>query len=112
MQSALLQALRDLAVDAELSAGRVSSTFGLRPTVHLGGVSLGLGPRAAVHWSGPERVDLGAEGFVLVLQDRLGLSLGVRELSLSRGTAGAVFVALTIADLNGALYWLTPWAAK
>jgi len=99
-------------IDAELSASRVSSTFGLRPTVHLGGLSVGLGPRAAVHWSGPDRVDLGAEGSVLVLQDRLGLSLGVRELSLSRGTAGAVFVALTIADLNGAMYWLTPWAAK
>src|SRR5712691_10399951 len=99
-------------VDAELSAGRVSSTFGVRPTMHLGGVSVGLGPRAAVHWSGPGRVDLGAEGSVLVLQDRLGLSLGVRELSLSRGTAGAVFVALTIADLNGAMYWLTPWSAR
>jgi len=46
------------------------------------------------------------------LQDRLGFSFGVRELSISRGTAGAVFVALTIADLNGAMYWLTPWAAK
>jgi hypothetical protein len=57
-------------------------------------------------------VDFGAEASVLVLQDRLGLSLGVRELSLSRGTAGTVFVALTIADLNGAMYWLTPWAAK
>jgi len=99
-------------VDAELSAGRVSSTFGVRPTVHLGGVSVGLGPRAAVHWSGSKRVDFGAEGSVLVLQDRLGLSVGVRELSLSRGTAGGVFVALTIADLNGAMYWLTPWAAK
>ena len=99
-------------VDAELSASRVSSTFGVRPTMHFGGLSVGLGPRAAVHWSGPGRVDLGAEGSVLVLQDRLGLSLGVRELSLSRGTAGAVFVALTIADLNGAMYWLTPWAAK
>ncbi|TMB01776.1 MAG: hypothetical protein E6J64_18635 [Deltaproteobacteria bacterium] len=84
----------------------------MRPTMHFGGLSVGLGPRAAVHWTGPGRVDLGAEGSVLVLQDRLGLSLGVRELSLSRGTAGAVFVALTIADLNGAMYWLTPWAAK
>jgi hypothetical protein len=80
--------------------------------VHAAGLSVGLGPRASVHWSGSERVDLGAEAAVLVLQDRLGLSLGVRELSLSRGTAGTVFVALTIADLNGALYWLTPWAAK
>jgi predicted acylesterase/phospholipase RssA len=99
-------------VDAELSADRVSSTFGIRPTVHLGGVSVGLGPRAAVHWSGKDRVAFGAEGSILVLQDRLGLSFGVRELSLSRGTAGDVFVALTIADLNGAMYWLTPWAAK
>jgi predicted acylesterase/phospholipase RssA len=99
-------------VDAELSAGRVSSTFGVRPTVHLGGVSVGGGPRAAVHWSGPGRVDLGAEGSVLVLQDRLGLSFGVRQLSISGGTAGEPFIALTIADLNGAIYWLTPWAAR
>jgi predicted acylesterase/phospholipase RssA len=99
-------------IDAELSAGRVSSTFGLRPTVHLGGVSLGLGPRASVHWTGPSRVDLGAEAAVLVLQDRLGLSVGLREVSLSRGVAGEVFFALSIADLNGAMYWLTPWAAK
>ena len=99
-------------VDAELSAGRVSSTFGLRPTVHVGGVSFGLGPRASLHWTGPARVDLGAEAAVLVLQDRLGLSVGLREVSLSRGVAGEVFFALSIADLNGAMYWLTPWAAK
>ena len=99
-------------VDAELSGSRVSSTFGVRPTVHLGGVSVGLGPRVAVHWTGPGRADLGAEGSLLVFQDRLGLSFGVRELSLARGTAGAVFVALTLADLNGAVYWLTPWAAR
>jgi predicted acylesterase/phospholipase RssA len=99
-------------IDAELSAGRVSSTFGVRPTVHAGGVSVGVGPRASVHWNGPGRVDLGAEAAVLVLQDRLGLSVGLRELSLSRGMAGEVFFALTIADLNGAMYWLTPWAAK
>jgi predicted acylesterase/phospholipase RssA len=99
-------------VDAELSAGRVSSTFGARTTLHLGGLSAGLGPRVAVHWSGPKRVDLGAEASLLALQDRIGLSVGVRELSLSRGTAATVFVAITIADLNGAMYWLTPWAAK
>jgi len=100
-------------IDAELSAGRVSSTFGVRPTLHSGGVSVGLGPRASVRWNGgPSRADFGAEAAVLVLQDRVGVSLGVRELSLSRGMAGEVFFALTIADLNGAMYWLTPWAAK
>jgi predicted acylesterase/phospholipase RssA len=99
-------------VDAELTAGRVSSTFGARATLHLGGLSAGFGPRFAVHWSGPDRVDLGAEASLLALQDRIGLSFGVRQLSLSRGTADTVFVAITIADLNGAMYWLTPWAAK
>src|SRR5262245_51539155 len=46
-------------VDAELSSGNVSSTFGLRPTLHFGGVSVGAGPRAAVHWTHPDRVDFG-----------------------------------------------------
>ena len=99
-------------IDAELVHDRISSTFGLRPTVHFAGLSVGVGPRVAVHWTGPGRLDLGAEGTVLLLQDRVGLSLGVRELSISRGEAGAVFVALTISDLNGAVYWLTPWAAR
>ena len=99
-------------VDAELSSGNVSSTFGLRPTLHFGGVSLGAGPRAAVHWTHPDRVDVGAEASLMVLQDRLGLTVGLRDLSIPRGTGDAVFIALTIADLNGALYWLTPWAAR
>jgi predicted acylesterase/phospholipase RssA len=99
-------------VDAELSSGNVSSTFGLRPTIHFGGISVGAGPRAAVHWTHPDRVDLGVEASVMVLQDRLGLSVGLRDLSVPRGTGDAVFIALTIADLNGALYWLTPWAAR
>lgn len=99
-------------IDAQLSIGRFSSTFGVRPTLHLGGISAGLGPRLAVHWTGPDRFDLGAEAALLVLQDRIGLSVGVRELSVSRGTAGSVFVALTLSDLNGAVYWLTPWAHR
>jgi predicted acylesterase/phospholipase RssA len=99
-------------VDAELTGGHVSSTFGLRPTVNVGPLSVGVGPRASVHWTGSDRVSYGLEASVLVLQDRLGLSFGVRDLSAPNGTWDAVFVALTIADLNGALYWLTPWAPR
>ncbi|HYV66950.1 MAG TPA: patatin-like phospholipase family protein, partial [Myxococcales bacterium] len=99
-------------VDAELSDGNVSSTFGLRPTVYVGPLSVGVGPRASVHWTGSDRVSYGLEASLLVLQDRLGLSFGVRDVSVPNGTGNAVFVALTIADFNGALYWLTPWAHR
>jgi hypothetical protein len=43
-----------------------------------------------------------------VLQDRVGVAVGVKQF----GTANNLFVALTIADLNGMLYWLTPWAPR
>ena len=42
------------------------------------------------------------------LQDRLGLSVGVRQLS----GFNDVFVALSASDLNGTIYWLTPWAPR
>jgi hypothetical protein len=93
-------------VDMEFSKGRTSSTFGVRPTVHLGGLSLSAGPRFAVHWSGG--ADWGAEGGISILQDRLGISVGVRQLS----GWNDVFVALTVSDLNGMVYWLTPWAKR
>jgi len=85
---------------------RTSSTFGLRPALHLGGLTLNAGPRFAVHWNGG--TDWGGEVGVSVLQDRLGISVGVRRLS----GFDDVFVALSVSDVNGMIYWLTPWADR
>jgi hypothetical protein len=93
-------------VDMEFGKSRTSTTIGLRPTVHLGGLSVSAGPRFSVHWSGGTA--WGAEAGISVLQDRLGISAGVRSFS----GAHDVFVALTVSDVNGMVYWLTPWAKR
>jgi predicted acylesterase/phospholipase RssA len=96
-------------LDYESENDRLSSTVGLRPTVHLGGVSLGLGPRASVHWTGGERrFDWGLVLHGAVLQDRLGVSVGVRESPFGDGRAlRGLTVSLSLADLNGLAYWFT-----
>jgi len=92
-------------VDIEFGQ-RTSSTFGLRPAVHLGGLTINAGPRFAVHWNGG--TDWGGEVGLSVLQDRLGVSVGVRRLS----GFNEVLVALSVSDVNGMIYWLTPWADR
>jgi len=92
-------------VDIEFSH-RTSSTFGLRPALHLGGLTVYAGPRLAVHWNGG--ADWGGEVGLSILQDRLGLSVGVRQLS----GFNDVFVAISVSDVNGMIYWLTPWAER
>ena len=92
-------------VDIEFGQ-RTSTTFGLRPALHLGGLTVNAGPRLAVHWNGG--TDWGGEVGVSLLQDRLGVSVGVRKLS----GLNDVFVALTASDVNGMIYWLTPWAPR
>ena len=92
-------------VDIEFGE-RTSSTFGLRPALHVGGVTVSAGPRLAVHWNGG--ADWGGEIGVSILQDRLGLSVGVRQLS----GFNDVMVAFSVSDLNGMIYWLTPWANR
>jgi hypothetical protein len=92
-------------VDIEFSK-RTSTTFGLRPALHLGGFTLNAGPRFAVHWNGG--TDWGGEVGLSMLQDRLGVSVGVRQLS----GFNDLFVALNVSDLNGMIYWLTPWAER
>ena len=92
-------------VDIEFGQ-RTSTTFGIRPAVHLGGLTLYAGPRFAVHWNGG--TDWGGEVGFAMLQDRLGLSVGARRLS----GLNEVMVALTVSDVNGMIYWLTPWAER
>ena len=92
-------------VDVEFNK-RTSTTFGLRPALHLGGFTVNVGPRFAVHWNGG--TDWGGEVGLSMLQDRLGVSVGVRQLS----GFNDLFVALNVSDLNGMIYWLTPWAER
>jgi hypothetical protein len=93
-------------VDIQFSSGVRSSTLGARGVVHLGPVGIGSGPRWSLDWGGGSR--FGVEFDVTLLQDRLGVSFGFRNLS--GGNWNTPFVALTIADLNGALYWVIPAA--
>ena len=92
-------------VDIEFGK-RTSSTFGIRPAVHLAGLTVSAGPRFAVDWNGG--TDWGGEVGVSMLQDRLGVSVGVRQLS----GFNDLFVALSVSDVNGMLYWLTPWVER
>lgn len=94
-------------LDYESQNDRLSSTVGLRPTLHLGGVSLGAGPRASVHWRGARRFDWGLEVHGSVLQDRVGVSVGVRENPFSGEPFRSLSVSLSLGDLNGLAYWLT-----
>ncbi|WP_224367606.1 patatin-like phospholipase family protein [Hyalangium versicolor] len=94
-------------LDFQSEDKRFSTTLGLRPTVHVGGVSLGAGPRASLHWNGDGRVDWGLEVHGAVLQDRVGVSVGVRENPFTGAPFRSLSVSLSMADLNGLAYWLT-----
>ena len=93
-------------IDIQFSSGVVSSTLGVRGVLHLGPVGIGSGPRWSLAWGGGS--EFGVEFDVLILQDRLGVSFGFRNLT--GGNWNTPFVALTVADLNGMLYWLIPAA--
>jgi hypothetical protein len=92
-------------VDIEFGE-RTSSTFGVRPALHLGGVTVSVGPRFAVHWNGGDR--LGRRGRCVDPSGSAWLSVGVRQLS----GFNDVLVALSASDLNGMIYGLTPWAER
>ncbi|HXX29206.1 MAG TPA: hypothetical protein VEJ89_00635, partial [Myxococcaceae bacterium] len=93
-------------IDIQFSSGVVSSTLGVRGVLHLGPLGIGSGPRWSLAWSGGS--EFGVEFDLLVLQDRIGVSFGFRNLT--GGSWNTPFVALTVADLNGMLYWLIPAA--
>jgi hypothetical protein len=83
---------------------RWSSRLGLLATAHFAGLSLGAGPRSDLPWQGGSA--LGMEVRLSVLQDRLALSAGLRDVG--GGRAGRALVALSFADLDGLVFWLTP----
>jgi predicted acylesterase/phospholipase RssA len=89
-------------IDIQFNTGIVSTTLGARGVLHLGPVGIGSGPRWQLAWGGGSQ--FGVEFDLLLLQDRVGVSFGFRNLSA--GTWNTPFVALTIADLNGTLYGL------
>ncbi|MGZ6133618.1 MAG: hypothetical protein ACXWK9_04125, partial [Myxococcaceae bacterium] len=91
-------------IDIQFSTGVVSSTLGVRGELHLGPVGIASGPRWSLAWGGGSQ--FGVEFDLTILQDRVGVSFGFRDLS--GGNWNTPFVALTIADLNGMLYWLVP----
>ena len=92
-------------VDIQFGVG-TSSTIGIRAAARLGGLTLAAGPRFQVNWYGGS--SWGGEVDLLALQERVGVAVGVRQLNGFNN----LFVALTISDVNGMLYWLTPWAPR
>jgi hypothetical protein len=95
-------------VDIQFSPAVTATTLGLRAVGHVGAFGIAAGPRWSLYWSGSDASNFGVEFDLTFLQDRFGLSFGFRNIT----PAGwySPFVALTIADLNGALYWLIPSA--
>lgn len=72
------------------------------------GFSFGAGPRWWADWDGPS--GLGIEARLAAVQDRFAVIVGAREPGARSGPEGW-FVALSVADLNGLAYWLSPLGA-
>ncbi|MDC0711883.1 patatin-like phospholipase family protein [Stigmatella sp. ncwal1] len=93
-------------LDIQSEHDRLSSTVGLRPALRLGDVTVSTGPRISFPWVNGNGVDVGGEVRVGGLQDRVGLSLGVRRMFARREEGPGWFVALSVSDINGLAYWL------
>ncbi|MBS2023955.1 MAG: hypothetical protein JST92_16240, partial [Deltaproteobacteria bacterium] len=104
---ALESQLDVLDFDAKNSA--MSSTFGLLPTFTTGGLALSAGLRSSFLWDTAAFTRIGVVGRLALLQERLAFTAGVRSLA---GPDKEFFVTLSIADLNGIAYWLTPWTRE
>ena len=87
------------------SPARWSSAAGALVVFRAGGLSLGAGPRWWSDWGGA--AGLGVEARAAVLQDRVALGVGLREPG-ARSTDRGFFVTLSVSDLNGLAWWLTP----
>ncbi|SEL02149.1 Patatin-like phospholipase [Stigmatella aurantiaca] len=93
-------------LDIQSEKDRVSSTVGLRPALRLGDVTVSTGPRISFPWVNGNGVEVGSELRVGGLQDRVGLSVGVRRMFADRDEGQGWFVALSVSDINGLAYWL------
>lgn len=98
-----LQSKLDL---VDLHGWRGSSTVGLLPTLMLFGTALSVGPRWTVPWTQAPAAP-GLEARLAVLQERLAIATGVRSLSKDERE---FFLTLSVSDLNGLAYWLSPWS--
>jgi hypothetical protein len=94
-------------VEYAVESNRWASSAGLLAVGHLGPAALGLGPRAFLPWSAGAAA-VGLEARVAFLQERLSLSVGVRDLRRASLAARSFVVTLSVADLNGMAWWLTP----
>jgi predicted acylesterase/phospholipase RssA len=94
-----------LAIDG---AARVETRLGLIPTLRLHGLAIGAGFEAALPWNGDPVLAPGPIGRLSFLQERLAVSIGARSLASGHRQVTA---AVSLADLNGLVYWLTLWAA-
>ncbi len=88
------------------SAGRLSTSLGLLPTARLGDLALSAGARWSIGWNGDEVGAPGLLGRIALLQERFAVSGGVRSIAAGKRAA---FITLSVSDLNGIAYWLTPW---
>jgi hypothetical protein len=93
-------------VSFEFSPYRFFTTLGVRPTAHFAGLSLGVGPAFVHQWSGQPHSSLGLQANVALLQDRIGVTVGLRDVGTSDASAQQWFVALSLSDVNGLAYWL------
>src|SRR5216683_2555426 len=91
------------------SAGKLSSSLGPLPTLRLGDVALSAGARWSIAWSGAPVAAPGILGRLALLQERLAISGGIRSVSAGQRAA---FITLSVSDLNGIAYWLTPWGKR
>jgi hypothetical protein len=89
----------------EARDGRWSTAAGALALVRVAGLSLGGGPVATFRWRGGAVV--GFEARLAAVQDRAGVSVGLRDVGPGRPEA-SWYVSLFAADLNGLLWWLTP----
>jgi len=87
--------------------GWTSAAGGL-VVAHAAGLSVGAGPRGWFDWRGVS--GLGAEARVAALQDRLAFGFGVRDIRSGARDRGW-FLTLSVADLNGLFFWLSPRGA-
>ena len=93
-------------VSFEFSPYRFFTTLGIRPTAHFAGLSFGVGPAFVHQWSGPPHSSVGLQANVALLQDRIGVTVGLRDVGTSDASAQQWFVALSLSDVNGLAYWL------
>ncbi|ACG74422.1 conserved hypothetical protein [Anaeromyxobacter sp. K] len=85
-----------------------SSAAGAVVLGHARGFSFGAGPQWWADWDGPS--GLGIEARVAAVQDRFAVIVGARDPAARPGPQGW-FVALSVADMNGLAYWLSPLGA-